>query len=545
MDSVSTVVSAIAISDDKIQAVGDNLEIMALAVKATDRIDLKGKTLIPGLIDAHTHLDRAALSELYEVIPAVSTIDNLLESIEKKAQSLPAGDWIIIPKLFSTRLEEMHWPTLKELDKVTPGHPVFLDGSYAAMVNSKALEISGIEKDESHPGVLKDEKTGLPTGSILSSAFPLLSLPASQSYSLEEKQQAMLAMMQHYNQVGITSVNIRSTNPLDLEFYQQLFNSGRSTVRLNLTFHQRDLGIDNSDPLDEVRAKIISLGYNTGFGNDWVRVGPLKWQIDGGILTGTAYLREPWAKYHPERVMEVYGISDVGFNGVPLITQEKLESFIALTEELGWDFTAHCTGGGGVDLMLEAYDRFRRENPNAKHGFSIIHGNFYTQEAIQKMKKLGVSADMQPAWFYKDADAMAYLLGEKRIKTFHPYRSMIEAGVLVNGGSDHMVKFDSYTAVNPYNPFVAMWSVITRKTERGSIIVPEEAVSREKALSMYTINNAILSREGQIKGTLEPGKLADMVVISKDLFTCKEDEIREIEVELTLVGGNIVYQTEW
>ena len=351
-------------------------------------------------------------------------------------------------------------------------------------------------------------------------------------------------MMQKYNQVGITSANIRSANPQDLEFFQQLFNIGRSTVRLNLTFHQRNLGIDNSDQMDQIRAKIISLGFSTGFGDEWVRVGPLKWQIDGGILTGTAYLREPWAKDYPERVMEVYGISDVAFNGVPLITQEKLEAFIALAEELGWDFTAHSTGGGGVDLMLKAYDQFRRDNPNAQQHFSIIHGNFYTNESIQEMKKLGVSADMQPAWFYKDADAMAYLLGSKRIQSFHPYKSMIEAGVMINGGSDHMVKFDSYTAVNPYNPFVAMWSVITRKTERGSVIVPEEAISREQALSMYTINNAILSNEGQIKGTLEPGKLADMVVISKDLFTCKEDEIRDIEVELTLVGGKIVYKTD-
>ena len=183
-------------------------------------------------------------------------------------------------------------------------------------------------------------------------------------------------------------------------------------------------------------------------------------------------------------------------------------------------------------------------NPKTEQRFSIIHGNFFTPESIEKMHRLGVYADMQPAWFYKDADAMDYLLGDKRIQTFHPYKSMFEASVIVNGGSDHMVKFDSYTSINPYNPFLAMWSVITRKTERGSVIVPDEAISREQALSMYTINNANLSSEEDIKGTLERGKLADLVVISKDLLTCPVDDIKDIQVEMTIAGGTIVYQKD-
>jgi predicted amidohydrolase YtcJ len=174
--------------------------------------------------------------------------------------------------------------------------------------------------------------------------------------------------------------------------------------------------------------------------------------------------------------------------------------------------------------------------------FSIIHGNFYTSEAISKMGKLGVYADMQPAWFYKDADAMKYMLGERRIKVFHPYKSLFSAGVMVNGGSDHMVKYDSYTAINPYNPFLAMWSTITRQTERGSTIVPEEAITREQALKMYTINNAYASFEEKIKGSIEPGKLADLIVISEDFLLCPEDRIKTIEVEMTMVGGEIVYE---
>jgi hypothetical protein len=159
------------------------------------------------------------------------------------------------------------------------------------------------------------------------------------------------------------------------------------------------------------------------------------------------------------------------------------------------------------------------------------------------MSELGVYANMQPAWFYKDADAMEYILGEKRIQTFHPYRSLIDAGVIVNGGSDHMVKWDANASINPYNPFLAMWTVITRTTDRGTLFMSTEAITREEALKMYTINNAWASFEETLKGSIEPGKLADMAILSGDLLTCPVDQIKNIESELTLLGGKIVYSS--
>jgi predicted amidohydrolase YtcJ len=544
LDTAFTIANAIAIKGDIILAVGGNKDIKALAGTATKIIDLEGKCVIPGLIDAHTHLDGAALSELHQTIPAVTNVGDVLNAVSEKTKTLPPGDWIEIPKLFSTRLTELRWPSRKELDEVAPNHPVFLDGSFAAMVNSYALNISGITRNTQHEGVLMDDLNGEPTGVIRHSAFDLLHKNPDPVLTPEQKSDAIVDMMQRYNQVGITSVNIRSVGQESYAFFQDLAQQGRSTVRVNLTFFQSDIGINKGDSLSVVSEKIRNLGFNTGYGDEWVKVGPLKWQIDGGILTGTAFLREPWAKYFPDRVKEVYGITEPEYYGVPSIAKEDLATLITLAEELNWDFTAHSTGGAGVDLMLAAYEQVRTTIPKTEQRFSIIHGNFFTPESIEKMHRLGVYADMQPAWFYKDADAMHYLLGDKRIQTFHPYKSMFEAGVMVNGGSDHMVKFDSYTSINPYNPFLAMWSVITRKTERGSVIVPDEAITREQALSMYTINNANLSSEEDIKGTLEPGKLADLVVISKDLFTCPVDDIKDIQVEMTLAGGTIVYQKD-
>jgi hypothetical protein len=159
------------------------------------------------------------------------------------------------------------------------------------------------------------------------------------------------------------------------------------------------------------------------------------------------------------------------------------------------------------------------------------------------MKKLGIYADMQPAWFYKDADAMKYILGEKRIENFHPYRSLIDGGVMVNGGSDHMVKIDDKESINPYNPFLAMWTTITRTTERGNVIMPSEAISRNEALKMYTVNNAYGSFEENRKGSIEPGKYADLVILTDDILTCQADSIKNIRSELTLLGGKVVYSS--
>ena len=540
LDSDSNVFKAIAIKGNRILALGSNRNMKRLSGASTQIIDLKGKSVIPGLIDAHSHLNLAAFSELTQEIPISTTVKDINESIHQMTKNRPNGEWIVIPKLFSTRLKEMRWPSITELDSVAPDHPVFLDGSYAAMVNSYALEISGITEKTEHAGVLMDDTSGAPTGIIRSSAYNLLRRAPPQILTDDQKSEAIIAMMKRYNEVGITSVNIRSAKPSDWNYFQDIRRQGLSTIRTNLTFHQRDLGIGNEDLLEDIRAKIIGLGFKSGMGDEWVRVGPFKWQIDGGILTGTAFLREPWAKYYPGRVRQVHGITNMDYQGLQLITEEKLVSIITLTEALGWDFTAHCTGGAGVDLMLSAYDQVRSINPVTDRIFSIIHGNFYTPESIKKMKKLGVYADMQPAWFFKDADAMVFLLGDKRVQAFHPYKSLLDAGVLVNGGSDHMVKFDSYTSVNPYNPFLAMWTTITRVTAQGSVINPEEAISREQALKMYTINNAYLTGEEHLKGTLEQGKLADLVVISDDLLTCAVDDIKDITAVLTMVDGKVI-----
>jgi predicted amidohydrolase YtcJ len=533
IDNNFTVAEAVAVSGGIIIEVGTNRQIRKYEGKGTEVIDLNGKTVIPGIIESHLHPVGASLSELEHEIPDVQTLEELLSWIKNQSMTRDKGEWIIHPKFFSTRLKELRQPSLASLDSAAPFHPVFLNGSYGGMVNSAAMRQSGIDAGTNHPGVTFSE-TGLPTGFIKASAFGLLKLPAPEVLTGQDRLDALHSMLQRYNRYGITSIFSASGSYESVNIFQDLLERGMLTTRV---FQNVNLRIRGEITEESVRQAFRDYRNITGYGDEWVRIGQLKIVLDGGILTGTAYMREPWG----ETAGGFFGFDDPGYRGVLNYSYEDLKLIVTAANELGWSFTAHCTGGGGVDLLLDVFEDVNRIKPIKEQRFSIIHGNFFTPESIMRMNDLGIYANVQPAWFQKDADAMKHILGEERIGTFHPYRSMIDGGVIINGGSDHMVKWDANTAINPYNPFVAMWTAITRTTERGSVIMPSEAITREEALKMYTINNAYASFEESIKGSIEPGKLADFAVLTDDILNCPVDRIRDIESEMTIVGGKIVY----
>jgi hypothetical protein len=344
-------------------------------------------------------------------------------------------------------------------------------------------------------------------------------------------------MLKRYNRYGITSLCSGAGDFKSFTMYRELGNEGKLTTRIcqNITLRLNSVS-DVSMLVDTINA----FNFVTGEGDEWARIGAVKVFLDGGILTGTAYMREPWG----EKARSIFGVRDPDYRGIVNLSHEELFAIVNAANENGWKFTAHSTGGGGVDLLLDVYEQVNKIKPIKDKRFSIIHGNFFTDLAIQRMAELGVYADAQAAWFYKDADAMKKILGEERIASFHPYRSLIDAGVMVNGGSDHMVKWDANASINPYNPFLAMWTMVTRTTERNSVIMADEAITREEALKMYTINNAYASFEEDIKGSLEPGKLADLAILSDDLLECPIDKMKEIQSELTMVGGKIVYSSK-
>jgi predicted amidohydrolase YtcJ len=254
------------------------------------------------------------------------------------------------------------------------------------------------------------------------------------------------------------------------------------------------------------------------------------------MLTGSAYMREPWG------VSKVYSIEDPRYRGMLFIDPDQLYGIARAALENGFQFTAHSVGDGAVHALLDAYERVNKDLPVRELRPNITHANFMSLEAIQKMKELGVVANMQPAWLYLDGATLLKQFGSQRLAYFQPYKTLFENGVMVGGGSDHMQKIGSLRSINPYNPFLGMWTTLTRSPRwMSDSFHPEQSITREQAIRFYTINNAFLTFEEREKGSLEKGKLADFIILNKDIMTCPVDEVKTVEVEQTYLGGKPVF----
>jgi predicted amidohydrolase YtcJ len=255
------------------------------------------------------------------------------------------------------------------------------------------------------------------------------------------------------------------------------------------------------------------------------------------MLTGSAYLRQPWG------LSQIYSIRDPDYRGVRFIPQDRLVAMVRAAVESGLQYTAHSVGDGAVHALLDAYEEVNKDLPIKKSLPCISHSNFMSREAVEQAARLGVMLDIQPAWLYLDGHTLLKQFGDDRLRYFQPLHSIFEAGGIAGGGSDHMQKIGSFRSINPYNPFLGMATAVTRKPKSlNGKLHPEEALTREQAIRFYTINNAKLLGRDQKLGSLEPGKLADFIVLQTDLLTCPEDKIVQTKVLQTWVGGRRINQ---
>jgi predicted amidohydrolase YtcJ len=473
------------------------------------------------------------LSEFRGPLPVLNSFAAVQTYIRDEAKKTPLGQWIVVPRTFPTRLKEMRMPTRDVLD-VDTEHPVMFDASYVAVANSYALKISGITRDTPNPpgGVIVKDERGEPNGILRNAQFLLKGVSHAENFTAAEKEQALQQQLSRYVAAGYTSIIDRIVNPESIAIYRKLKAENRLPLRAALTWW-----LDINRPQADLIAEINSAGYKTGDGDHWLRFASFKVNIDGGMTIGTAYQRQPYGPFG----RQLYGQTDPTNRGQRFATPEKFLSVFRAARDRGWQLSAHSQGGGAVDTFLDAMEALNQEKPIGPTRSHLIHASFQSRDAIEKAKQLGILVDVQAPWLFLDCPALLKVFGTDGLGLFYPLRSYINAGILLAAGTDHMVGHDKNHATNPYNPFLNMWVAITRKMSDGQVLHPEQRITREEALKMYTIWPAYFEFEEKEKGSIEAGKLADLVVIDRDYLTCPEDQIREIEPTTVVIEGRVAY----
>ena len=540
MDADFSIVSALAIEDGLVLATGNNAEMLAMADADTVLVDLDGQMMLPGLIDSHLHPDQASVSEFDHPVPAMLTVADVMDYIRSRVEVLPEGEWIWVRTVLTPRLRERRYPTRAELDEAAPRHPaIFAPYIYypKASMNSLALERLGIDRGfegEAATDIERDVSTGEPTGLVRNHTRYIDDPGEVDLTNDSERAEAFRDLMRIYNAAGLTTVGDRKATPKSMQVFTALEAENALTVRFSL-MHLVDTAPGRE--MDKIVADIAELGLlREQVNSPMLKLIGIKTFVDGGITSGTAYMLEPWGE------SDIFAISDPQYRGNLVLSGDRLERIIRAAANSGLQFTGHVVGDAAVTELVRAYGAVNSESSIRHLRPSLTHANFITEQAIGQMAEWGVVADMQPAWLYLDSHNLLDQWGEDRLRHFQPLKSLFAAGVLVAGGSDHWHRLDSFSATNPFNPFLGMWIALKRQPRYVDHAVNgEQALTREQALRLYTTNAAyILFREEQV-GSLEPGKYADMIVVDRDILESELDDIRDTRVLHTYVNGELVY----
>jgi predicted amidohydrolase YtcJ len=493
VDKVDSIVEAVAIKDNMIIATGSTSEMNELVGEGTKVFDLDGKTVLPGLIDSHTHPNGAAV-RLYEIncrSPPVKSISEILEMVAAKAAELEPGKWVQGTNYNDIKLEERRHITRWELDEAAPENPVFIskETGHLYVVNSRALELAGITKDSHDPpgGSIDRDVSGIPTGLLYETAGSLV-FNLIPSYSVDEIADGLRKVWDQFSEWGITTTHDASAHRDAIKAYQKLLGEGVHQVRTLLMISARRP--DGSDPLQAM----TTLGIRSGFGDDWLKVMSLKIMGDGSGSGGSA------AVYTPQH----RGMKDLG---LMTTSPEEIERLTIGAHTAGIRVSIHSIGDRGVDVALDAIEKAQSLKPVPDMRHRIEHNSVCTPKQLER---------------------------PERVRWLHPHRTMQEMGIIAGGNNDY--------AVTSYSPMVQIYEAVVRKTMTGQLVSPEESIGVMDAIRVYTWNGAFLGKEEDIKGSIEPGKLADMVVLDKDILSVPHEEIKDIQVLTTIVDGKIVYQ---
>ena len=528
--------TALAVRDGRFAAVGSNEEVRRHIGPATRVIEGGGRTVVPGFIDTHVHAVDVAGAEARQPFRNLRSVKEVQDWLRLEAAKHPKGSWIWTPRVFPTRLREHRFPTRAELDAAAPDHPIVVDSAYAFSLNTAGLTAAGITRETANPsgGAIVKDAAGEPTG-LLRNAGGLLARfrPAIEGVPLDTLER----VHRQYLAAGITSVIERGATLRGFEAYRQLKAAGRLHVRATVTIR-----VPDANDTAGVERFIAGLPFKFGEGDEWLKAGPLKLVADGGILIGTSFMRKPFGRGG----RALYAIENPDDRGFLTLAPEKIAAAIGVIHRRGWQMVAHVTGDAGVDVVLDGIEAAQKQAPDSPAAagdrrHTVIHGYFANPESATRAARLGVLVDTQPAWHYKDGDALAAALGADRLAHFIGLKTLRQAGVDVAINTDHMFGLDANDAMNPFNPLLTIYSAITRRTESGRRLGPDEAVTRQEALRMMTSAAARFSFDEKDRGSIEAGKLGDFVILNDHFLTVPAERLRTMRVDMTVVGGRVAF----
>ena len=507
--------TAIAVAGERVVAVGSDGQIRALAGPKTRVVDLHGRLVVPGFNDAHVHFIDGGFGLLSVELRGAKDEGDFARRIEERTKILPRGTWIQNGNWDHTAWPSKREPTRGLIDAVTPDHPVFvsrLDG-HMALANSLALRLAGVDRSTKDVagGTIVRDAAGEPTGLLKDNAMDLVSRAIPEP-SHEANLAAARAGLAEAARVGVTTIQDNSAVDA-LPTYQDLRARGELTAR----FYVWRYAMSSLGPLK-------AAGVRTGLGDDWIRLGALKILSDGSIGSATAAFFEPFT-------------DDPSTKGLLLHPVEDLEKTILEADAAGYQLAVHAIGDRANAIVLDAFEKAARANGPRDRRFRIEHAQHVRAQDVARYKALGVIASIQPSHCIDDMRFAAARIGPERVKDAYRFRSFAAAGVPLAFGTDWFVE--------PLDPRLGLYAAVTRDRPEGGPtggFVPEEKISLEDALDSYTRGSAYAEFAEKDKGTLEPGKLADLVVFAQDLFKVPTREILTTPVDLTVVGGRVVFE---
>jgi predicted amidohydrolase YtcJ len=519
MDDEKPRAEAVLVVGDRISGVGSDSEIEAFIDKGTEVIDLGWRTLVPGFIDCHAH--PMGYGESLMAVdcrtPPVSSIQDMVAAIRRKAEEKPEGEWVIGVGYDDFKLTERRHPNRWDLDEAAPDNPIIITRmcGHVSVANSLALQMAGITKDSADPEggqIDRDQETGEPTGVLRGGAmapFYKLIPPPNQ----KKLRRTFSLAAEQFLARGVTSVSDAGVDsPLVVRAYQAAIREDGVPLRVNLMM---SVGM-----LDE----LSRLGIQTGFGDERLRIGAIKIVADGSSSGRTAAVSEPY-------------VDAPGNTGIMYISREELDEKVLASHKAGFQVGVHAIGDRAISAVLDSYEKALKELPRADHRLRIEHCGICTPAIVERIRGMGVVPVPQPIFLYGEGESYRAGLGEERVKWAYPLRSFLENGIVTPMSSD----CPATSGTELISPLLGIYVAVTRKTDSGRELGPEQRIGVEDALRCYTLNSAYATFEDDVKGSIEPGKLADFAVLSEDPTRIAEGKIKDVYAEMTVVGGRVVY----